>query len=198
MTFKSTSQNLSYVARVASASTRPHANGRIDLIPEDAREPEEYYNTLRDQYLAMNQRHQDIRERLTAIKLKLRETMPYADFKKLLDEREALAGQYTELTSELVKLRADVRVSGKDAWAVTFYGIAKRFLDGETMKKIDREVGELLGRPMTEVQAGEAEWSDRTRASKQRGDRRQQARRNRLERERVAEVLRSKYPLTRV
>lgn len=177
MTFKGTSEALNHIARVASASTRPHANGRIDLIPDDAREPEEYYNTIRDQYLAMNARHKSIQQRLTELKTEMRQTLPFELFRALSQEREDLAKQFTELTPALVKLRSDVRLTGKDAWAVTFYGIARRVLGVETFKKLDREVEILLGRPITEVSQGEAEWSETKRASKQKGDRRNQARR---------------------
>jgi hypothetical protein len=178
MTFKGVSEGLNHIARVASASTRPHANGRIDLIPPDALEPEEYYNTIRDQYIAMNARQKSIQVRLTEINLELRATLPFGKFKPLDDERQRLAQQYTELQSACVRLRAEVRTSGKDAWAVTFYGIAKRVLGSETFKKLEYEVEALLGRPITEVEAGEGEWSAQKRVSKQRGDRRNQMRRN--------------------
>lgn len=178
MTFKGTSEGLNHIARVASAATRPRANGRIDLIPPDAREPEEYYNTIRDQYLAMNSQLKSIQARLTELKLEMRETLPFERFSTLKRERDRLAEQYTALTPECKNLRAAVRVSGKDAWAVTFYGIAKRVLGVETFKKIEFEVQNLLGRPITEVAAGEGEWSEQKKVSSQRGDRRNQMRRN--------------------
>jgi len=61
---------------------------------------------------------------------------------------------------------------------VTFYGIAKRVLGNETFIKLEREVEILLGRPITEITGGEAEWSDQKRLSSQKSDRRNQMRRN--------------------
>jgi len=192
MTFKSTSEGMNHIARVASASTRPHPNGRIDLIPTDAREPEEYYNTIRDQYLAMNAQLKIIHARLTELKLQLRETLPFEKFGALKRERDQLAEQYSGLTEECKRLRADVRTSGKDAWAVTFYGIAKRILGTETFNKLDLEVKTLLGRPITEVAAGESEWSEQKRIAKQKGDRRNQMRRNMRQKMRVRAAIAAK------
>lgn len=184
MTFKGTSEALNHIARVASASTRPHANGRIDLIPENAREPEEYYNTIRDQYLLLNDQHGRTRQRLTEIKIELRATLPFEAYRALNEERERLAAQYSALTPQLVELRSLVRATGKDAWAVTFYNIAKRIIGVDAFIKLETEVELLLGRKITEVAKGEGEMSDRARISTQRGDNLRQRRKQMRERQR--------------
>jgi len=48
--FKNASDNLNFIARTASHATKPSHTGRINDIPSWAREPEEYYNSIRDQY----------------------------------------------------------------------------------------------------------------------------------------------------
>lgn len=173
MTFKSTSQNLNHIQRVASASTRPRANGRIDMIPEDAREPEEYYNSIRVQYEVLNREFYDIQIELSELNKKLKLTLPFSMFATLSAKRERLTTRYNEIKGEVGELRIIVRATGKEAWAFAFYAVARRVLDRELFIKLDQEVQELLGRNMTEVTAGETEWSSEKKAASQIADRRQ-------------------------
>jgi hypothetical protein len=75
MSFKSTSENLNHIKRVASTSTRLSPTGRIDLIPENAREPEEYYNEIRDQYKLLADQLYDTELKLADINKQLRITI---------------------------------------------------------------------------------------------------------------------------
>lgn len=144
MTFKSASENLSHISRVASASTRPRANGRIDLIPSDAKEPEEYYNLIRDQYLAMS-------ERFTSNQARLAELRQQGFNRKDHEEYAALAEQQTRLQTELTPLRHAVHAAGANAWGILFKEVARRVLDWDTFIKIENEVKALLGRPEYEI-----------------------------------------------
>jgi hypothetical protein len=151
MTFKNTSGSLNHIARVASASTRPRATGRIDLIPPDAKEPEEYYNTIRDQYFEMNARFQHNQARLTELKAQLRQNLPKYGYERANAEYVNLKPQQAKLQDELAHLRIAVHAAGANAYGIVFKEVAKRVLDSETIVKIAREVEALLGRPEHEI-----------------------------------------------
>lgn len=165
MTFKTTSENLNHIGRVGSASTRPHANGRIDLVPADAREPEDYYNSIRDQYLLMSSQQRKVQDDLAALNKRLKETLPWDEFKPLADERDRLRALAVELQNKCTHFRVDVRQAGKVAWSLAFHAIAKRVLDRERFIELERQTNEALGRSMTEVAKGGAELSERAKDS---------------------------------
>src|SRR5258708_79157 len=48
--FKLTSERLNHRERVASHSTKEHANGRIDMVPPTADQPEDYFNGAAESY----------------------------------------------------------------------------------------------------------------------------------------------------
>jgi hypothetical protein len=151
MTFKATSEAENYLARTGSSSTRPMANGRIDMIPPDARAPEEYYRSIRDQYVAMNERFQANQRRLTELRAHLLRKLPLQEYEAVKAEYEALRPQQTVLQAELSRHRATVHAAGADAFGIVFKDIAKRILDNAVFMKIINEAEAVLGRPEHEI-----------------------------------------------
>jgi hypothetical protein len=155
------------VNRVASASIKPYATGRIDQIPVEAKEPEEYYNSVRDQYLLLSNQFQDVQAKLADINKQLRVTLPFPEFDRLNKEKQRLGDIHRKLQQECSDMRSLVCAAGRDAWAATFYAVARRCLEPEIFRKIDREVKDLLGRNIQEIKIGEAQWSQTKRNSTQ-------------------------------
>jgi Iap family predicted aminopeptidase len=178
MTYKTANENLNHIHRVASASTREHANGRIDMIPPNAREPEEYYNTIRDQYFAMNASFVRNQERLRVLKEQLRHTLPHHDYLRVNAEYNNLASRQTKMQDDLSNLRLIVHAAGSQAFGTVFKEVAKLVLDYETFVKICREVETLLGRPEHEIKqrGGKANPTEHQRQRKKLQERRQQVR----------------------
>jgi hypothetical protein len=151
MTYKNTSENLNHIERVASASTRPRANGRIDLIPRDARQPEEYYTTIREQYFALSERFQRNQARLTELNATLRNNLSRRDFERANAEYTNLKSQQTKMQGELGTLRPTVHAAGQNAFGTVFKAVAKQRLDNATFMAIVREVETLTGRNEFEI-----------------------------------------------
>jgi hypothetical protein len=75
--FRSVSEKLNHIARVASAATRPRANGRVDLIPkniltaaeeyeqskQDSRELRMRFGDLKREGMKLNRRSPSVRRR---------------------------------------------------------------------------------------------------------------------------------------
>jgi hypothetical protein len=152
MTFKGTSESLNHINRVASASTRERANGRIDMIPKNAREPEEYYNSVLEQYRVLREENEKIKSRIEEVqKLLAKPLLPYVERIRLSPEQDILQSQRGTLESKLEHMRQLVRKAGEQAWAELFHSIAKTMLEKDQFIKINNEVERLLGRKEHEV-----------------------------------------------
>jgi hypothetical protein len=178
MTYKNVSENLNHVGRVASAATREHANGRIDLIPRDAQQPEEYYNTIRDQYFEMSAAFQKNQTRLTELRATLRQRLPRSEFERANAEYNNLAARQTKMQGELVDLRRTVHAAGANSYGIVFSEVAKRLLDFETFTKIRRETDTLIGRNQHEVtlRAGKSPENENEKQRRKLADRRRDVR----------------------
>jgi hypothetical protein len=154
MTYKSFSEAMNHIKRTGSAATREHATGRIDMIPADAREPEEYYNTIRDQYAVLHKQFVANQDRLTWLKAALLKNLPHGDYISLSTEYDNLRAQQTKMQQTIMELRPAVRAAGANAWGVAFKVIARQLLDLELFLKINKEVETLFGRKEHEIKSG--------------------------------------------
>jgi hypothetical protein len=148
--FKGTGENLDHVKRVGSASTRERPSGRMDMIPEGAREPEEYYNSLRVQLEQSIATVADIQNKLGGIRERLKTTWPRKVYEHLIAERERLALLVVEHQAKTTQLRNMAREAAKRSWYNLFHECARQLLDHETYKKIQGQCTELIGRSPTD------------------------------------------------
>lgn len=174
--FKSTSENLNHINRVASASTREHATGRIDMIPAWAREPEEYYNSVKQQWEVLSSRMREIADQLAEINYKLKRQLPRNEFDFLRSEKIRLGTIYTDLQPEAVKIREIVRAAAMDSWANVFYHCASLMLSREVFSSIDKATQEMLGRSTTGINKGRSEFSEQKLAGTRRRENLQEKR----------------------
>jgi hypothetical protein len=174
--FKNSNDKLNYLNRTGSHATKESATGRINAIPQWAQEPEQYYNSLRDQFIAIRDQRLDYQQKLTEIREKLKQTLPFKEFQALDAKREAIAAKYQTLEVEAGKYRSLARAAGEHSFANVFMHVAEQILDREMMIRIRKDAESLLGRPIFEVTAGQGEMSPESRASMQKQKVRQQRR----------------------
>jgi hypothetical protein len=174
MMYKQTSDSHDYLKRVGSHSTKAHPTGRIDDIPAWAADPEQYYNTLRDQYTNLiNQLHKT-EEQLVEINRKFKIRLPLKEFDHLRQHKERLGAIYAKLQSEVINLRPLVRALGAKSWTSVFYEVAFRLLNREDFKVIAAETRALLQRDQFEIRKGQEEdLTPAQRAANRRRERRQ-------------------------
>jgi hypothetical protein len=78
--FRKANDQLSFLQRVGSHATKEHATGRIDAIPPNAEQPVEYFNSLHDQYKALQAQYQPLVQEAATYRERLKQTMPYKEF----------------------------------------------------------------------------------------------------------------------
>jgi len=164
--FKNASDNLNFIARTASHATKPSRTGRINDIPSWAREPEEYYNSIRDQYRSLADQLAKAQASLTDVNEKLKATLPFKEYDHLRQHKERLAARHSLLQQQAGHYRALARAAGANAWGVVLYHVAQRLLPPEDFLVIEKEVQDILGRERFEIAKGDGELSEQTRESR--------------------------------
>ena len=144
--YRKTSESGNYLERVASHATKPSATGRIDDIPKWAQEPEEYYNSLKEQYALMQDMLAQLTEEYSWTLKQLRNTLPFEEFKRLDEHRYQVNQLRQALQEESGGLRKAVVAAGQDAWGIVWRLCAQQRLDATTFAAIETEAGDLLGR----------------------------------------------------
>jgi hypothetical protein len=174
--FKASSDKLDYINRVGSHATKARGTGRIDDIPPWAREPEEYYNSIRDQYQALADQFADVQAQLAVINEKLRVTLPFKDFENLRLHKERLAARCTMLQEQAKAYRSLARAAGEKAWATVFYHCAQFVLGKDEFRRIEEQTKEILARPQFEIEAGRSDRSEAALENLRRKEKRQHRR----------------------
>jgi hypothetical protein len=153
MTFKTASDLQSYQQRVGSHATKEHPTGRIDAVPEWAQEPEEYYNTIKQQYLLMQETVYHLAEEQRWCSLQLRNDLPFEEFKRLSNQLQNLGKLQKEMQDNLSELKPIMAEANNRSWATAFWLLAKREIDEIIFNKIEDMVRDLVGRDRLEVRA---------------------------------------------
>lgn len=164
--FKSTSERASFKERVASHSTKGFANGRVDVLPPQARELEVVYSGLVEQYKVADQQVALAEKELKRVDDALRLTMPRPLYEKFISERVALIRKVSVLRTELGTLRNVVRAAGEKAYTECFYYLAERRLAKELFRSVDEEVMCIMGRPRHELIESQKSKARRSRKQK--------------------------------
>lgn len=155
--FKGTSDNKHYIDRTGSHSTKPSRRGIINLVPDWAREPEEYYRNLKEQFDFQTTVLAESSEKLTWIKERLKNTLPFEEYKRLSSELEIAKTKKLSAEKWLSDNRALIRAIGFHAWGSVFRFAAKDILDMKTFQKIDAVAAELLNRDIEEIKKSHGE-----------------------------------------
>ena len=132
--FKGTQVKQDRLKRVASSSTKPHAGGRVDTLPPEAKPFEETYNSLKHQYEAIRDTLKSIQGEMKAGDLSRRHLIHH------------LEGQAKEL-------RELARHGGELPYCIVFYYVARNCMSWDLFLAIDQEVGMIMGRTRHEVPA---------------------------------------------
>jgi hypothetical protein len=177
--FKKSSDQLHFIERTGSHSTKASRTGRIDDIPPWAAEPEEYYNSIRDRWHLLHEQLMDAQEKLTAINEKLRLTLPFKEFEHLTQHKERLAQRARILQEQQSDYRAMARAAASHSWATVFIYVARKLLPLEDFKALEQEVMGLLNREeFGGIAKGNSEFSDEKRANQQASSQRRKRRVN--------------------
>lgn len=139
--FGNSSDRQSYLKRVASHSTKGHANGRIDVLPPCAREREQVYVSTKEQW-----------ENIEAVALRLKSEMndilaAKGDTRRVNDIQKQLHA----LADTRARLAETARAVGYEAYGWAFMCVAELRLSKEMFRMIDEEVELLIGRRRSEV-----------------------------------------------
>jgi hypothetical protein len=166
--YKSLHESHDHLKRIGSASTRPSRRGIIRDVPAWAKEPEEYYNSLLEQYDQMTDQLHDLRERVIWLKKQLKARLPFETFKQLKDELDFAGPRLSELEINVGQLRTITRAAAVNAWGTVFYKCAELILDRETFLRIDDQAKEILQRQCQELGKAHSEKSRETKKAENR------------------------------
>lgn len=175
--YKNSTNQLHYIKRAGSHSTKESRTGRIDAIPAWAQEPEDYYNSIRDQYRLLADQLIKLQTDLTEINIKLKVSLPRKEFDHLTQHRERLRARYTALQSQASSYRALARASAEKSWTTVFFYCAATLLKPEDFALLQKETRDILARPPQEINKGEGELTEQQRRIVRAGGQRQKRRR---------------------
>jgi hypothetical protein len=144
--FKGSQDNQDWLNRTGSHATRPLSNGSFSELPSWAKEPEEYFNTIKQQWESILEQLHRARETAHATKLKLKNTLPRQEYDRLIFKYEHEKTLLLELERSSGDYRALVRAAALNAFGTVYMLCADRILDVETKMKLEKEVKEILGR----------------------------------------------------
>ena len=153
--FKDASDKQNFITRTASHATKEHRSGRIDAIPEWAEKPEEYYNSLKEQFESLRDQLRDANTRIEVVASKLKQTLVFKEYEPLQRERDRLTEIIRTIQPQIQVHRELLRAVAHDSWATMFYACAKLILDEEEFNKIDDETANTLRRRHQEYKAPE-------------------------------------------
>lgn len=148
--FKGTQDNNDWLKRTGSHATRPFANGRIDDLPPWAREPEEYYQSIKKQWDSILEQLHLARERVHDAKIRMRSSLPKIEYERINFKYEHDKRILLELEEKSKDYRMIARAAAKNSFGIVYKFCADRILDHETKTKLENEVQELLGRGETD------------------------------------------------
>lgn len=160
MTYKSTSDNLNYIERVASHSTKEHRTGRIDMVPTWAREPEEYYNAMRDRWSSLAEQLLKCETELQQINEKLKTTLPIRDYQFTIERQRAEREKYNSLKNSVAEYRSIARAASEHSVASVFMELARKQLDKDVFSNLMEDTKNILGRPLVPIGKGGADLTD--------------------------------------
>lgn len=153
--YKNTSESGNYLKRVASHSTKESPTGLIKAVPAWAAEPEEYYNSLKEQYSILQEMIFQVLQDLRWVDLQLTNTLPFEEFKRHDERRTRLVGVLNHLKAESGELRVAVRAAGENAWGICWRLCAKRRLPVDLFATIEADAAALMGRNEFEMRSHE-------------------------------------------
>jgi hypothetical protein len=144
--YKTTSDRTTYLERVASHSTKEHATGRIDNIPSWAKEPEEYYLSLRERVDSLTIQRDKAVAKMTAINQRLLKMLPHDEYRLLINQRGVASDYAKHFDSELREFREMLRAAAANSWSLVFYHCARMLLTDDEFMTITKETDSVLGR----------------------------------------------------
>ena len=182
--FKKANDQLTYVGRTGSHATREHATGRIDMIPSSAEQPVEYFNTLHDQYKALQAQYQPLVKQAAVCREQLKRTMPHEQYRRTQASYVAACEAIARIEQQFAELRPLIRAARNDAKTEFMWQMAKTLLRPHDVEHIEAQCA-LFAATALEIPAslqkksiGElegAQHDERARAGNQK-DRRRKAR----------------------
>ena len=140
-----TSKTAHYLPRTGSYSTVPHRNGRVDVLPPEARDAEltyleckEQIDTLIAEQLKCEARAKDLRKQLEI-------SQPKELFHRLSKAQQDVGKRLQSLQANMREVRQLGRAACDHAFAVVYFHVAKMRLSPELQKTIFGEAQSLLG-----------------------------------------------------
>jgi hypothetical protein len=153
MTFKSASERQSFTSRVASHSTKGHANGRVDVLPPEARPQAQLFNEADKQYNIAKLAHENVLVDMKAVKKKLKRTLPFDEFRRLSERLENLKALEENTRNTLSKYREIRKSADNEAFCSVFYRVAELRLEKVIFMELDQEaIREMGTRSLTKRQ----------------------------------------------
>lgn len=144
--YKSAMRNLMRITRTGNDATKPHPVGRVDMMPAWAEEPEEYYNTLREQFARLVAYIDEFKTRIVPLDELLKHpSMISIDECVIAQERRddygRLVNIFKQQLAELDPLVKAADMASRDA--IKFH-LAKRYLDFDALQRIEADADKLV------------------------------------------------------
>lgn len=145
--FKSASDRQHFLRREGSHSTKGFANGRVDVLPPQAREAENLYADAKSQWDDVERLAHNLKCELANI-----QSDKKARYKQhKVDRITEIHSSLSDLADTRARLAELARGIGCEAYGWAFLCLAELRLSKEVFLKIDREVEVLMGRRRSEV-----------------------------------------------
>ncbi len=148
--FKASSERQHFTRREGSHSTKGRANGRVDILPPEARRKEELYQSAKGQFDALE-------EHVSRLKTQRVEIIADGGYKHKpwkLEKLKLIDDQLLNLSTERGRLATVARAAGSEAFGWCFMAIAEVRLTRELFREISEETERLMGRKEAEVSGG--------------------------------------------
>jgi hypothetical protein len=159
----------------------------VEILPPEARDAEIAYQNCTEQLETLTAEHQAKTARVKELNELLKHKHQYAEFQRLSAEKATLRIQ--DIQEAIRKARLLGRAACDEAYAATFYHVAKMIVKSEVLLPVLRETERLLGHGWREG-VGNA-YSDTSDGYKARASVRETLRRRRRGAEATAERLKS-------
>ena len=174
--YSKTAKSSHYLPRVGSYSTVPHRNGRVDVLPPEARDAELTYLDCKEQIETLVAEQLKCEARAKDLHRQLAISQPKELFHRLAKAQQDVGKRLQSLQQNMRELRQLGRAACDHAFAVVFFHVAKMRLSPELNKTIFGETQSLLGHGWREG-VGFTNQENKSDAAKARGHQLENARR---------------------
>jgi hypothetical protein len=144
--YKTALRNQMRIHRTGSHSTMPAATGRVDLMPQWAQPPEEYYNTLREQFGLLVVYVSDLQEQIAPYTQALKRPLHPNEFENIRQVHDEYGYLIDILNKQIVALRPIVLAADMVSRDALSWHVAKGhgYINPDDVELVKNKVIDLI------------------------------------------------------